>query len=165
AANPRVLVCVHGLTRQGRDFDNLARGLSSSYRVVCPDVIGRGQSDWLTDPAGYMLQQYVSDMVALLARVNPGTLHWVGTSMGGVIGLLLASLSNSPVSKLVLNDVGPAMQAEALSRIGAYLGAPVHWKTLQEAADYLWDISLGFGPRTREQWLELSRPQVVSDGN
>ena len=165
AANPRVLVCVHGLSRQGRDFDVLAQALSGEYRIVCPDVIGRGRSDYLADPAGYQIPAYVADMVTLLARLNAGTVHWVGTSMGGLIGLGLASLKQSPLSRLVLNDVGPAIRFEAIERIGAYLGAPMHWNTLDEAADYLWSISQGFGPHTREQWLALTRPMLRPDGD
>ncbi len=88
--NARVLVCVHGLTRNGRDFDHLARRLSARYRVVCPDVVGRGQSDWLTNPMHYTIAQYASDMMTLLARLQPASLAWVGTSMGGLIGLGLA---------------------------------------------------------------------------
>ena len=164
AANPRVLVCVHGLTRQGRDFDELARGLAPTYRVVCPDVVGRGRSDWLADPAGYAMPGYVADMVTLLARLNAQTVDWVGTSMGGLIGLLVASLQGSPVRRLVLNDIGPTIQAVALQRIGAFLGLPVRWKSLDEAADAMWAISQGFGPHTREQWLALSEPQIVGDG-
>ncbi|MEP6875234.1 MAG: alpha/beta fold hydrolase, partial [Burkholderiales bacterium] len=165
AANPRVLVCVHGLSRQGRDFDVLAQAMSAEYRVVCPDVVGRGASDALADPTGYQIPAYVADMVTLLARLNAETLHWVGTSMGGLIGLGLASLKQSPVSKLVLNDVGPAIRFEAIQRIGTYLGAPLRWNTLDEAADYLWSISQGFGPHTREQWLALTRPMLKPDGD
>jgi pimeloyl-ACP methyl ester carboxylesterase len=163
--NPRVLVCVHGLTRQGRDFDTLAQDLATDYRVVCPDVVGRGQSDWLADPAGYAIPQYVADMVSLVARLNVEQVDWVGTSMGGLIGLALAALPRSPVRKLVLNDVGPVLQTQALQRIGAYVGVPAHWKTLDEAADALWAISQGFGPHTREQWLALTKPQLVADGD
>jgi pimeloyl-ACP methyl ester carboxylesterase len=165
AANPKVVVCVHGLSRQGRDFDTLAQDLLGEYRVVCPDVVGRGRSDWLADPAGYQIPAYVGDMVTLLARLNAGTVHWVGTSMGGLIGLGLASLPNSPISRLVLNDVGPAIQFEALQRIGTYLGLPAHWKTVDEAADALWAISQGFGPHTREQWQALTLPQLKPDGD
>jgi pimeloyl-ACP methyl ester carboxylesterase len=164
AANPRVLVCAHGLSRQGRDFDTLARMLSGHYRVVCPDVVGRGRSDWLADPAGYTVDRYVADMVTLLARLNAEQVHWVGTSMGGLIGLGLASLNGSPVQRLVLNDVGPVIQAQALTRIGAYLGLPLRWNTEQEAAAYLLTISQGFGPHTPEQWLALTRPQLKPDG-
>lgn len=164
-ANPKVLVCVHGLSRQGRDFDTLALALQQDYRVVCPDVAGRGASDWLVDASGYQIPKYVSDMVTLVARLNAATLDWVGTSMGGLIGLGLAALPESPVRRLVLNDVGPNVQAEALVRIGAYLGLPLRWQTLDEAADYLQSISKGFGPHSREQWLALTGPMLKPDGD
>jgi pimeloyl-ACP methyl ester carboxylesterase len=163
AANPRVLVCAHGLSRQGRDFDTLARALCDEFRVICPDVVGRGRSSWLRDPMSYALPQYVADMVTLLARLDAGELHWVGTSMGGLIGLGLAALPGSPVRRLVLNDVGPTIAAEGLQRIGSYVGKPRHWATLDEAADGLWEISQTFGPHTREEWLALTRPMVVPD--
>ena len=164
-ANPKVLVCAHGLSRQGRDFDTFARAMCADYRVVCPDVVGRGQSDWLKNPASYAIPVYVADMVTLLARLNASEVHWVGTSMGGLIGLGLAALSDSPISKLVLNDVGPAIEYAALARIGTYLGAPAHWASVDEAADALLAISRGFGPHTREQWLALTRPQLKADGD
>jgi pimeloyl-ACP methyl ester carboxylesterase len=154
---------VHGLSRQGRDFDALARDMAGEYRVVCPDVVGRGRSDRLADPMGYSVPAYVADMVTLLARLDAQTVDWVGTSMGGLIGLGLASLAGSPVRRLVLNDVGPTIQPQALQRIGSYLGQPVHWATLDEAADALWVISQGFGPHSREEWLALTRPQLVPD--
>ena len=164
-ANPRVLVCAHGLSRQGRDFDALAHAMSTEYRVVAPDVVGRGQSDWLVDPMGYQLPAYVADMVTLLARLNAETVHWVGTSMGGLIGLGLASLPQSPIRRLVLNDVGPTIQPEALARIGSYLGLPLRWATLDEAADYMLSISAGFGTHSREQWLSLTKPMLKPDGD
>lgn len=163
-ANPRVLVCVHGLARQGRDFDTLAQALRQHYRVVCPDVVGRGRSDWLRDATGYQIPAYVADMVTLLARLNAKTLHWVGTSMGGLIGLGLAALADTPIERLVLNDVGPTLEPVALQRIGTYLGQPAHWASEEQAADALWAISQSFGPHTREQWLALSRPQLRPDG-
>lgn len=164
-ANPRVLVCVHGLTRQGRDFDTLARALDTDYRVVCPDVFGRGQSDWLPDPAGYQVPAYAADMVALVARLGVESVDWVGTSMGGLIGMVVAALQNSPIRQLVINDVGPAIEASSLVRIGSYIGQPGHWDTEQQAADALWAISTGFGPHTPAQWLALSRPMLRPDGS
>ena len=164
-ANPRVLVCAHGLSRQGRDFDTLARDLSADWRVICPDIAGRGRSDWLADPAGYAIPNYVADMVTLVARLGVEQVDWVGTSMGGLIGLGLAGLPGSPVRRLILNDVGPAIESVALQRIGGYLGMPAHWRSVDEAADALWAISQGFGPHTREQWLALTRPQLVPDGD
>lgn len=165
ASNPQVLVCVHGLSRQGRDFDALAKALSGHYRVVCPDVVGRGQSDWLVDPMGYQIAAYVADMVTLLARLNADGVDWVGTSMGGLIGMGLASLPKTPVRRLVLNDVGPTIQAQAIQRIGSYLGLPMRWDRVDAAADYMWSISQGFGPHTREQWLALTRPMLKPDGD
>lgn len=163
-SNPRVLVCVHGLTRQGRDFDVLAAAMSDRYRVVCPDIAGRGESDWLANPMEYSIPRYVADMVTVLARVNAETVHWVGTSMGGLIGMGVAALGSgsapSPISRLVLNDVGPVLEPKAIARIGAYLGLPMRWDSAEEAADYLLTISKGFGPHTREQWLALTRPML-----
>ena len=162
-SNPRVLVCVHGLTRQGRDFDTLARTLCDTYRVVCPDVVGRGRSDRLADPHGYQIPAYLADMVTLLARLNASRLDWVGTSMGGLVGMLLAAQKGSPIGRLVLNDVGPKIEFEAVKRIGAYLGVPQRWTSVDEAADYLRSISPGFGPHTREQWLALTLPMLVPE--
>jgi pimeloyl-ACP methyl ester carboxylesterase len=160
AANPRVLVCLHGLTRQGRDFDVLAEAMSDQYRVVCPDMAGRGESDWLANPLEYGLPRYVADMVTVLARVNADTVHWVGTSMGGLIGMCVAALAHSPIQRLVLNDIGPVLQPQAIARIGAYLGLPQRWDTVDDAADYLLSISKGFGAHSRAQWLALSRPML-----
>lgn len=164
ASNPRVVMCVHGLTRQGRDFDTLARALCGEVRVVCPDVVGRGQSDWLADPMHYVIPQYVADMVTLLARLDAERLDWVGTSMGGLIGLGVAALKGSPLRRFVINDVGPTIEPAAIARIGGYVGRAAEWRTLDEAADALWQISQGFGPHTREQWLALTRPQLKSEG-
>ena len=164
SANPHAVVCVHGLSRQGRDFDALAADLSAHYRVICPDVAGRGQSAWLANPMDYAIPQYVADMVTLLARLNAQSVDWVGTSMGGLIGLGVAALAGSPLRRLVMNDIGPTLEMSAIARIGAYLGMPLRWPTLEAAADALWQISQSFGPHTREQWLALTRPQIVLDG-
>ncbi|WP_298211494.1 alpha/beta hydrolase [Acidovorax sp.] len=167
-AHPHVVVCVHGLSRQGRDFDTLARALSPHARVICPDVAGRGQSDWLADPMGYQIPQYAADMLALLAQLHRQapihTLDWVGTSMGGLIGMGVVGQPGLPlpvpVRRLVLNDVGPVIQWEALQRIGQYFGQPVRFESLQQAADAMWAVSTSFGPHTPAQWLELSRAMV-----
>jgi pimeloyl-ACP methyl ester carboxylesterase len=168
AAAAHVVVCVHGLSRQGRDFDVLARDLcaraQAPIRVVCPDVVGRGQSEWLKDPMGYQIPVYAGDMLALLAQLQPQTLDWVGTSMGGLIGMVLAGQPDLPlpvrIRRLVLNDVGPVVRWEALERIGTYLGQTGRFSSVQQAADAMAAISAGFGPHTPEQWLELSRPMV-----
>ena len=163
-ADAPVLVCVHGLSRQGRDFDALAESLSKKYRVICPDVVGRGESDWLKNPAGYQVPQYLADMVSLIARLGVEQVDWVGTSMGGLIGMGLASLPGGPVRKLVLNDIGPALSFEALGRIGGYLGQPMRFGTVLEGEAYLALISQGFGPHTPEQWSALSAPMFRPDG-
>lgn len=165
ADNPRVLVCVHGLSRQGRDFDAVARRLSDRYRVICPDVVGRGESDWLGDPRNYQLPQYVSDMVTLLARLGVSQVDWLGTSMGGLIGLALAAMPSSPVGRLILNDVGPTIEFVALQRIAGYLGRAPQFENCQQGAEYLRGISEGFGPHTDEQWLQLSRAMFKADGD
>jgi len=161
------VVCVHGLSRQGRDFDVLAQELvaraKTPLRVVCPDVVGRGKSDFLADPQGYQLPTYVADMLQLLAQLKPATLDWVGTSMGGLIGMLLCAYAPSvgtSVRRLVLNDVGPVIQWQALQRIGQYLGKSGQFATVQQAADAMWAISSSFGPHTPAQWLALSQPML-----
>ncbi|MBI1770830.1 MAG: alpha/beta hydrolase, partial [Burkholderiales bacterium] len=135
--NPKVLVCVHGVTRVAEDFDSLAVALCHDYRVVCPDVVGRGYSGRLRNPMHYQIPQYVSDMVSLLARLDAETVHWFGTSMGGLIGMSLASLPDNPIKKLVLNDVGPVLNPDALARIGDYIGQDVRFDSFDEAQAYI----------------------------
>jgi pimeloyl-ACP methyl ester carboxylesterase len=161
--NPKVLVCVHGVTRVSDDFDKLAREMCPDYRVVCPDVVGRGRSDWLRDPQHYQLPQYVSDMVTLCARLDAETVHWLGTSMGGLIGMGLASLKDSPVRKLVLNDIGPTLDPTALARIGAYIGQAAKFPTFEEAARNIKEISLPFGPHSDEEWHKLASDVLRQD--
>lgn len=164
--HPHVIVCVHGLTRQGRDFDVLARALSQHARVICPDVAGRGRSDWLHDANAYAVPQYVSDMLVLLHHLHAQApierLDWVGTSMGGLIGMGMAGAPQlplpRPMDRLLLNDVGPRLEWAALQRIGAYVGQPVHFATEEEGAAALRVLSAGFGPHTDAAWLALSRP-------
>jgi pimeloyl-ACP methyl ester carboxylesterase len=155
-SNGKVLLCVHGITRVSDDFDILAQSLADTYRVICPDVVGRGQSDWLRNPQLYQIPQYVSDMVSLLARINADTVDWFGTSMGGLIGMALASLPDNPVRKLILNDVGPALNLDAIVRIGEYISQDVRFDTFDEAVAYIRAISLTFGPHTDAQWRKLA---------
>jgi len=164
ATNPRVLVCAHGLTRNGRDFECLAEALSADYRVVAPDVIGRGESDWLLDPGGYQLPLYVQDMLVLIARLNVNTVDWVGTSMGGLIGMLLAAMPGTPVRKLVLNDVGPVLAAAALARIGEYVGMAPTFPTREAGVAYIKAVSAPFGPHDEAQWQFLSDVMLKADG-
>ncbi|WP_269494012.1 alpha/beta fold hydrolase [Castellaniella sp. S9] len=175
-ANDRVLLCVHGLTRTGRDFDILARALAPHYRVVCPDVAGRGRSDWLIDPAHYAVPQYAADMLMLIARLRPARLDWVGTSMGGLIGLGLAgtlALSagmrpqrgawglgdapDVPLGRVVMNDIGPALNADGLGRIGDYVGQALRLDSFAQAVDYVRTVSAGFGPHDQAGWEALTR--------
>ncbi len=155
-ANPKVLVCVHGVTRVSDDFDVLAAAMCGEYRVVCPDVVGRGRSGKLRNPMHYGVPQYVSDMVTLLARVNAETVHWVGTSMGGLIGMGLTSLPDNPVRKLVLNDVGPSLNPAALARISTYIGQEQRFASFEEGLAYIREISQPFGPHSEEQWRKLA---------
>lgn len=157
--NPRnkdVVVCVHGLTRNGRDFDDLARALSSRYRVICPDVVGRGRSDWLRDPSHYGFPQYVADLVTLIARLDVDRVHWIGTSMGGLIGMFLAGLEGNPIRSMILNDVGPVIEGRALARIGEYVGKRIVFADLDEAEAHIRKVAAPFGELTDAQWRHLT---------
>ena len=158
--NPNVLVCVHGLTRNSRDFDDLARAMATDYRVICPDVVGRGRSAWLASPAGYGLPQYVADMVTLLARLDVESVHWFGTSMGGLIGMFIASQEDSPISRLVLNDVGPVITGESLKRIGEYVGRAPKFETFEDAEKYIRLVSAPFGALSDAQWRHLTETSL-----
>jgi len=176
-ANERVVICVHGLTRNCRDFDFLAQALESEFRVVCPDVAGRGRSDWLYNKDDYSYPQYMADMNALIARVSAApaaagwigkladslirqhgerSLYWVGTSMGGMLGMLLASRPNTPIRKLIVNDVGPLIPKASLERIGTYVGKDPRFKSLAELETYIRTVSAPFGPLTDAQWHHLT---------
>ncbi len=168
-----VVVCVHGLSRQSRDFDVLARTLAPHASVIAVDVAGRGHSDWLADPMAYQVPTYATDLAMVLACLRQrhaaatGTaepyalrIDWVGTSMGGLIGMALASQPAVGLRRLVLNDVGPVIQPQSLQRIGTYLGVQRVYASEQEAADALWEVSRSFGPHSREAWLALSRPML-----
>ncbi len=176
AGAAHVVVCAHGLTRQGRDFDRLAQTLVAlspqPVQVICPDVVGRGQSDWLADPSGYQIPQYAADMLALLGHLHQQlqapsgrsggiqTLDWVGTSMGGLMGMVLAGQAGLPmpvpVRRLVLNDVGPAITWHSVQRMQSYVGQFGLYPNLDEVAAVLWRVSTGFGPVPAEVWRELS---------
>jgi pimeloyl-ACP methyl ester carboxylesterase len=155
ASNPRVLVCVHGLTRNARDFDHLAESLCDAYRVVCPDIVGRGRSDWLRDAKDYTASVYCSDLTALIAKLNADTVDWVGTSMGGIIGMILASLPGSPLRKLVLNDIGCVVPKAALERIAKYVGVESAYDSLEALEAAMRSVS-PFGELTDDQWRHLA---------
>lgn len=159
--NPKVLVCVHGLTRNARDFDDLARAMSTHCRVICPDVAGRGRSDWLVNKADYAIPAYVQHMVTLIARLDVEQVDWLGTSMGGLIGMGLASLPENPVRRLVLNDVGPVLAAQSLLRIGEYVGRAPAFPDLDAATAYVKLISAGFGDLSPAQWHHLTEHSMA----
>ena len=174
-----VVFCVHGLTRQGRDFDILAQALVAAaeaaqlppIRVICPDVVGRGRSDWLSDPMGYQFPQYASDMAVLIQSLNSQhpieRLDWVGTSMGGVIGMLLASKEMPvPIRNLVLNDIGPPVSWKSIQFMQTYVGEVGRFASVQDAANAMWEVSKSFGPHTTTEWLALSQHMVkrLDDG-
>lgn len=166
-ANPRVLVCVHGVTRVADDFDALADAMSDRYRVVCPDVAGRGRSERLRDPNLYVVPQYVADMVTLIARVTANdedeAVHWVGTSMGGLIGMILASFDNSPIRRLVLNDIGPVLDPAAMARIGEYIGQDLRFPNFEAGARFVKDVSSSFGPHSDAEWHKLASDVLVQE--
>lgn len=157
------VVCVHGLTRQGRDFDFLARRLADAgYRVVCPDMVGRGMSGRLVHGIDYDLDQYVLDMTVLLARLNIEDVHLVGTSLGGMIGISMAGLANAPIRSLVVNDIGPALPLNAVLRIGNYVrNGPEVFPDLDAATAYFRDVLQAFGDLTDEQWRHLAEHSVM----
>jgi len=154
-ANPRVLLCVHGLTRNSLDFERMAQSLSSRYRVIAPDVVGRGESDSLVDPMGYNTVTYAADMITLIAHLNVPQVDWLGTSMGGMIAMLLAGQPNSPIRRLILNDVGPTLSLEALKRIVGYVGSPYEFADLETARRYVRLIFTPFALKTEADWDAL----------
>jgi pimeloyl-ACP methyl ester carboxylesterase len=157
SAQPPV-ICVHGLTRNGRDFDYLARVLEGDGRqVFCPDIVGRGKSDWFANPADYNYAQYLTDMTALIARTGAESVDWVGTSMGGLIGMLLAAEANAPIRRLVINDAGPFVPLVALKRIGAYVGQSPVFDDLEAVEKHMREIYAPFGDLSDENWRHLAR--------
>jgi pimeloyl-ACP methyl ester carboxylesterase len=160
-ASAKALVCVHGLTRCARDFDFLAVEMAHrGYRVICPDVAGRGDSDWLENPMDYAVPTYAKDMLLLLAQLELESVHWLGTSLGGLIGMAIAAMPGSPVARLVLNEAGPVVKVAALQRIARYVGK---WPPLQdiEAAErYVREVSAPFGPHSDAEWRFLTEHVV-----
>jgi pimeloyl-ACP methyl ester carboxylesterase len=152
---PTVL-CVHGLTRNGRDFDDLARALSRRFRVVCPDIVGRGGSAWLTHAEDYGYPLYLADMAALIARLDVAEIDWVGTSMGGLIGMMMAAQPGTPIRRLVVNDIGPLIAKEGLLRIASYVGADPVFADLAALEAYLRQVSASFGQLSDAQWRHLA---------
>ncbi|HTP61342.1 MAG TPA: alpha/beta hydrolase [Burkholderiales bacterium] len=154
--NDKVLVCVHGLTRCARDFEALAAAMADRYRVISVDVAGRGESEWLPDPLLYQIPQYLSDMVTLIARLDVESVHWVGTSMGGLIGMALAAQANTPIRKLVVNDAGPVVSKVSLQRIASYVGMAPVFPNIEAADKYVRTVSATFGPHSDAEWRFLT---------
>jgi len=155
-ARDRAVICAHGLTRNGRDFDRLAAALADARRVVCPDMAGRGRSDWLADGAGYGYPQYCADMNALIARLGVEAVDWVGTSMGGLIGLMLAAMPGSPIRRLVLNDIGPFIPKAALERMAGYVGKDPTFGDRAALEAYLRQVHATWGPLADADWQHLA---------
>lgn len=157
--HPRVLICVHGLTRNCRDFDALAEALEDDLRVVCVSIAGRGRSDWLPQPEDYGYPQYMNDMTALIARVTAQgarEIHWVGTSMGGMLGMLLAARPGTPIRRLVLNDVGAMIPKASMERIGRYVGEDPRFECIEDFERYIRRVFASFGPLNDAQWRHLA---------
>jgi pimeloyl-ACP methyl ester carboxylesterase len=151
------VVCVHGLTRNGRDFDRLAAALRARYTVLCPDMAGRGASDWLADAGLYGYPRYLADTAALLAARRLTEVDWIGTSMGGLIGLMMAAMPGTPIRRLVLNDIGPFLPASALRRIADYVGRDPVFDSVEELEAYLRTAHAPFGPLADEDWRHMAR--------
>ena len=164
--NPRVVVCVHGLTRNGRDFDFLAQRLAGRFRVLCPDMPGRGDSEWLRNPGDYGFPTYLTALTAMLAHARTDRVAWVGTSMGGLLGMVMAAQPETPVAKLVVNDVGPVIEGQALTRIAAYVGLDPTFDTFEALEAHIRAVSAPFGALSDAQWhaLALSTARECPDG-
>ena len=168
----RTVLCVHGLTRNGRDFDDLAAAMAGrGWRVACPDILGRGESEWLLDKESYAFPQYVSDCAQLIARLGGGPVDWVGTSMGGIIGQMAAAGQNAPIRRMVLNDIGPFLDKAGLKRIKGYVGNDPTFTTYEEAEAAINSVTDKFGPMNaaqRARFCELSirkRPNSTFTSN
>lgn len=151
------IVCVHGLTRNGRDFDRLAAALENSGRhVICPDIVGRGRSDAFTEhPELYAYPHYIADIAALLAAKNIRKVDWIGTSMGGIIGMLMAAAPEAPIRRLVLNDVGPFIPVAALQRIASYVAMEIEFADRTQLERHVRQIYAPFGISSDEDWRHI----------
>ena len=157
----KVLLCVHGLTRRGSDFKTLAQAMCKDYYVVCPDVVGRGESDRLSNPMLYAVPQYVADIAALVKKLGVAQVDWLGTSMGGLIGMVYAAMPNSPIRRMIINDVGPKIEPEAIKRLGSYVGQPFTFSDRSEALQRLNEICATFGEHTPEEWEIYNGPMLI----
>jgi pimeloyl-ACP methyl ester carboxylesterase len=152
----RSVICAHGLTRNGRDFDVLAQALSARCQVICPDFPGRGRSAWLANPADYGYPTYLADMAALIARLGVEEVDWIGTSMGGLVGMLLAAQPGTPIRRLVVNDIGPVIAKEGIARIASYVGLDPSFPDAAALEAALRQLAQTFGPLSDAQWRHLA---------
>jgi len=158
----RVVLCVHGLTRNSRDFDFLARRLAAAgMRVVAPDLPGRGRSEWIPNAADYTTPLYLAATAAVIARLGVEKVDWVGTSLGGHVGMELAALPGAPIRRLVLNDFGARVASAALQRIGGYLRIRRRFASIDELEKHLRTIHDTFGQLTDPQWKHLATHSAV----
>ncbi len=155
------IICAHGLTRNAHDFDKLAARLSERYQVSCPDFPGRGQSAWLASESLYDYAQYLADMNALIARLGKTEIDWIGTSMGGLVGMMLAAMPSSPIRRLIINDIGPLVKNEALERIAGYVGLAPSFSSLAEVKTYLRRVHAPFAPMTDEDWQQMAKTSAT----
>ncbi len=160
-SNPRVLLCVHGLTRRGSDFKTLAESMCNDYYVVCPDVVGRGDSDRLSNPMQYAVPQYVADIAQLVKSLGVSQVNWLGTSMGGLIGMVYAAMPNSPICRMLINDVGPKIEPEAIKRLGSYVGQPFSFASRADALERLNQICASFGEHAPDEWETYNGPMLI----
>ena len=161
SANSNVLICVHGLTRNSRDFDHLATALEGHYRILCIDVAGRGKSQWLKEAAHYNYGTYVADIIALLTHLHITKVDWVGTSMGGLIAMVLAASYPGLIRKLVLNDIGPFIPAATLKRIGTYVSITPQFIDLGGVERHLRGILAPFGITDDAHWRHLAEHSAL----
>ena len=153
--NPRVVLCVHGLSRNGRDFDVVADALSKDFRVLCPDIPGRGQSDWLASAAQYSIPTYVRFINAMLTEFGVQSYDWIGTSMGGLIGMVMAVTPGSTMKRFVINDIGPVLEPEAIKRIASYVGLAPNFASYPELYAAARMAITTFGPLTEAQYQHM----------
>lgn len=157
------VLCVHGLTRNKSDFSYLAESLKQDFHVTALDVVGRGESAYFQNPQYYSYQQYLSDIYTLVARLRWENIYWIGSSMGGLLGMIMASLPNSPVKALILNDIGPFIPKETAEKIRQYAGTKVNFSTLEEGKEFLKQRYGGFGIEHPEHWEHFFHHSLVKD--
>lgn len=165
ASTPIPIICVHGLTRNGRDFDRLAERLSATRPVYCPDIVGRGRSDDLRNPTDYSYATYMADVTALIARIGVTQVDWVGTSMGGLLGMMMAAGHNTPIRRLVINDVGPTIGLNGLKRIAAYVGMNTDFPDTAAVERHMRANYAPFGITRDDDWRHLAQHGTRTTAN